>query len=420
MTEVDGPDALGADTAALLADWIDRLRAIGAYAGGGLWRQPYTPADRAAKDAVAGWMQQLGMSVREDSCGNLFGRMEGKAGGDAILTGSHLDSVRAGGHLDGALGVLAGLAALHALSRDHGLPQRPVEVAALVGEEQSRFRIPFIGSRAIAGSLRREELDVQDADGIDLATAMRGAGADPARLPAAQRRDIAAFLELHIEQGPVLERDGISTGIVTDIVGITQKAYTVLGEANHGGTTPMGMRQDAVDAAARVIAGVRDICLKAGPDAVATVGMIEVKPGAVSNIAASCGFTLDVRDRDDATRRGIVAAVDALCAAVCEERGLRWSDRLTTDIAATPMDAGLCTLLEQEARRGNIPARRMPSGAGHDAMVLAPLFPTAMVFVPSIGGKSHTPEEDTRFEDIAVGVRLLARALFRLAWSDHR
>jgi allantoate deiminase len=400
-----------------MSRWLADLREVGAYDGGGLWRQPFTPADRAAKDMLRGWMEAIALTVHEDEVGNLFGRLEGREQVPPILSGSHIDSVKSGGHLDGALGLLAALVAVSELVREHGRPRIPIEVVALCGEELSRFRVPFIGSRGMFGKLTEKDLGVTDADGISLRNAMVSFGCEPDRNRARQKGDFGAFLELHIEQGPVLEQEGISVGVVTDIVGITQKRFFIRGEANHGGTTPMTMRRDALRTAIPVLARIPEICEQASRTAVATVGILEVKPGAVSNIPALVTFTLDVRDRSVEIRQRIVAAIDKLVAETCKRDGLEWSQETTLELNPTPMDSGLCNILLEEARRGNISCKSMVSGAGHDSMIFAPYVPTAMVFVPSKGGKSHTPEEDTDIHDIMQGVQLLYRALYRLGYG---
>ena len=401
-----------------LATWIDELGKIGTFEGGGMWRSPFTDDDRRAKEMLDGWMRENGLAVSYDNGGNLTGSLDGTGNDAAILTGSHLDTVKSGGRLDGALGILAGLAAAAGLRRERGAPKRSIDVVALCGEEQSRFRLSFIGSQAVVGTLTTEELDSsKDDDGVSIAQAMRGAGLDPADLESARRDDIACFLELHIEQGPVLDAKGLQVGIVTDIVGVTQKIYTILGEADHGGTTPMTMRRDALRGAVRMIKEVPAICRRAGDSCVATVPIVDVKPGGPSSVPAEFSFLLDVRDRSSDVRRRILDEVHARVETVAGEHRLDFEEVVLFDDDPTPMDSGLVDLLDEEAAAAGMTRQRMHSGAGHDAMVFAKAVPTAMIFVPSKGGKSHTPKEFTALDDIMPGVELLYRGLARLAYG---
>ena len=401
-----------------LATWIDELGKIGTFEGGGMWRSPFTDDDRRAKALLGGWMRENGLAVSYDNGGNLTGRLPGTGNDGAVLTGSHLDTVKSGGRLDGALGILAGLAAAAGLRRERGTPRRSIDVVALCGEEQSRFRLSFIGSQAIVGTLTTEELDSStDDDGVSIAQAMKEAGLAPADLESARRDDIAYFLELHIEQGPVLDAKGLQVGIVTDIVGVTQKIYTILGEADHGGTTPMTMRRDALRGAVRMIKEVPTICRRAGDGCVATVPIVDVKPGGPSSVPAEFSFLLDVRDRSADVRRRILDEVHARVETVAGEDGLDFEEVVLFDDDPTPMDAGLVDLLDEEAAAAGMTYQRMHSGAGHDAMVFAKAVPTAMIFVPSKGGKSHTPKEFTALDDIMPGVEVLYRGLARLAYA---
>lgn len=401
---------------AQLGEHIDRLGRIGNFSEGGYWRQPFSAADREAKELLTQWMAAAGMSVRQDNAGNLFGRLEGRDGGKVIMTGSHLDSVKSGGGLDGALGIMAGLSVAAGLRRARGQPDKPIEVVAICGEEQSRFRVPFIGSRAMVGQLGDKDLAVEDNDGVSLAAAIKAAGLDPARMDQARRDDVDCFLELHIEQGPVLEAKKLAVGAVTDIVGITQKRYTIIGDADHAGTTPMTMRKDALRGAVAVIDQVASICQRAGDACVATVGFIEAKPGGVSSVPASCAFSLDVRDKTLAIKQRILDEVEALVAKVTRERGLDYKVEIGTNIDPVPMAPHLVDIFDGAAKAAGISCQRMVSGAGHDAMIMARVAPAAMVFVPSKGGKSHSPKEHTSLDDIMPGIEVLYRGMERLAY----
>ncbi|MBM3509841.1 MAG: M20 family metallo-hydrolase [Alphaproteobacteria bacterium] len=401
-----------------LGAWIAELRGVGTFAEGGLWRTPFTESDKRAKALLAGWMTKAGMTHWLDNGGNLIGRMAGREAGPVVMAGSHIDSVKSGGYLDGALGIMAGLAVAAGLKRELGQPKRVIDIVAICGEEQSRFRLPFIGSRAMAGTLERKELDaVTDADGITVADAMAKDGLDPDGVAAARRNDIGCFIELHIEQGPVLEARGCQVGVVTDIVGITQCGYTIIGDADHAGTTPMTMRRDALRAAVKVIDEIPDICRRAGDSCVATVGTIGVKPGGVSSVPAECTFTIDVRDRLVEVRRRILTEIESLVAHVVKASNLAYRSVTHTEIAPTPMDEKLVDLFWQAAQASGARAMKMHSGAGHDAMVMAKIAPAAMLFVPSRGGKSHTPKEFTDIDEIMPGIDVLYRGMKRLAYD---
>ena len=401
-----------------LRTWIEDLRKVGTFEGGGLWRTPFTDDDLRAKEMLAGWMTDNGLSASYDNGGNVTGSLAGTGSDGAILTGSHLDSVKSGGYLDGTLGILAGLAVAAGLQRERGQPKRSIDVVALCGEEQSRFRLPFIGSKAILGTLTTAELEsVTDDAGVSVAAAMKQAGLDPTDLDSAKRDDIAYFFELHIEQGPVLEAMGLQAGIVTDIVGITQKAYTILGDADHGGTTPMTMRHDALRGAVRVIHEVPAICQRAGDACVATVGIVNAKPGGPSSVPAEFHFTLDVRDRSAEVRQKILDEVHTLVETVVAEDDLSFTEEVHNEIAPTPMDPTLVDLFDEAAEAAGVTHQRMHSGAGHDAMVFAKAVPTAMLFVPSKGGKSHTPKEFTALDDIMPGIDIMYRGFERLAYD---
>jgi allantoate deiminase len=398
-----------------LWDRLQTLGRIGALPGegGGLWRAPFTPAEGQAVTQVRAWMEAGGLLTRRDPAGNLFGR---RPGGDplapAVLVGSHLDTVRGGGAYDGALGVLAAMEAIR------GLPElrAPVEVVAFTNEEGNRYPGLF-GSRAFAGEVPAAELDVRDADGVALRDAMTGAGLDPAALPECvpPAGRYAAFLELHIEQGPVLERAALPVGIVTDIVGLRQASVHLRGRPDHAGTTPMAERADALRAAAIALADAGAAAERLGPPAVLTCGRIAVSPGSPNVVPGEVTLTLDMRDADSA-RLGLLAGSAREAFATAAERcgvALEWEARV--GLPPTPMAAHLCGILEDAAAALGLASRRMVSGAGHDAMVVARVMPAAMVFVPCRGGRSHAPEEYASPEACANGAAVLREAILRCA-----
>ena len=401
-----------------LGTWIDELRKIGTFEAGGMWRSPFTDDDLRAKEILSGWMNENGLAVSYDNGGNLTGSLVGSGSDGAVMTGSHLDTVKSGGYLDGALGILGGLAVATGLCRAWGVPKRSIDVVALCGEEQSRFRLSFIGSQAIVGTLTAEELDAyKDDAGVSIAQAMKPVGLDPTDLESARRDDIAYFVELHIEQGPMLEANNLQVGIVTDIVGVTQKFYTIRGEYDHGGTTPMTMRHDALRCAVRMINEVPAICQRAGDACVATVPIVDLKPGGPSSVPAEFSFLLDVRDRNTEVRKQILDEVHAVVETVADEDELNFEEKILFDDEPTPMDPALVDLFDAAAAAAGVTYQRMHSGAGHDAMVFAKTVPSVMIFVPSKGGKSYTPEEFTSLDDIMPGIEVMYCALEQLAYD---
>lgn len=401
-----------------LTERLEALSPIGRVPGVGLWRRPFTEAEAECMAVVSGWLEAAGLSARRDAAGNLIGRLEGTdPTRPVIATGSHLDSVKNGGNYDGPLGTLAAAVAVEYLYRTYGRPKHPVEVVGFTGEEGSRFSGGFIGSLGVVGQLDAHELATVDEDGISLAEAMRLAGFDPARVPEASRRDWGAWLELHIEQGRVLESEGVEIGLVEAIVGMLQVRLTLSGRADHAGATPMHLRQDAMRAAAEMILAATHLVEEAGPPAVVTTGQINLLPGATNIVAREVEFTFDLRDADPARRRELARAIRSACEAIAMERhvGLTWE--VLHDVEPTPSDQGLLAVLADAANELRLSSRRMVSGAGHDAMLVAQICPMAMLFVPSKDGRSHTPEEYTSPEQCANGAAVLAGALKRLAWD---
>jgi allantoate deiminase len=391
------------DRAVTLADDLAALARFGAD-GGGVSREAWTPVLLEAYDWVAGRLRALGFAVDVDPAGNLLGRWEA-GDGPAVLVGSHLDSVPNGGRFDGALGVLAGLDAIRALREGGFEPARPVWLAAFMDEEGSRFGAGMLGSRAFCGHDVTPLLDRRDRDGTSVAQAMTMLGFDPARIASARGVDgVGAYLELHIEQGPVLEARDAAVGVVTGIAGLTGLHATFTGRAGHAGTTPMEGREDALVAAAQAVLAVRE----AGRGGVmATVGRMTVRPGAYNVIPSEVELTIDLRSPDAEA----LAAAEARLRERLEGAALRDLHRMPPQ----PMDATLRAHLHEAAAVEGATAIDLPSGAGHDAMILARHVPAAMLFVPSRGGVSHHPDELTTPEQCAVGARVLARAVERLA-----
>jgi allantoate deiminase len=381
-------------------------------------RLVYTPEWQEAGEHVADWLGEEGLEVRRDAVGNLFGVLRGSEPGPSIVTGSHLDTVIDGGRLDGALGVIAGYLALRALKRSLGRPRRTLEVLAICDEESSRFHSNFWGSRAIAGLIEAGEADsIVDADGVSLAEAMRSCGLDPDAAAEARRQDLEAFVELHIEQGPVLERAGVPVGAVTAITAVEQLECLVSGRADHAGGCPMDARLDALLGAAEMTVAAADEARRLGPPAVATVGRMEVRPGAPNIVAGEVRFTLDARYPDLARHEAYVRSLCDSFAALAAHRGLGFETRRLLYQPPTASSPELVETVHAAAAALGLPVLDLVSGAGHDTQVLARAgVRRVMIFVPSIGGRSHSPQEWTSPEDMAKGVSVLTETLKRLSY----
>jgi len=362
--------------------------------------------------AVAGWLKPLGVSAKMDAAGNIRGVY---AGADSVsprvLIGSHLDTVPNAGKYDGILGVVLAIALLEELD-GRRLPFA-IEVVGFSEEEGVRFGVPFIGSRALTGRLDPELLERRDRNAISVRDAIQQFGLDDRRIgEAALANDVLAYLEFHIEQGPVLERLGRQLGVVEALVGQTRLTLRFLGRANHSGTTPMDARRDALAAAAEWMVAV-ELHAKQTPDLVATVGSIEAKPGATNVIPGEVRLSLDVRHRSDEVRTRAVRELTELAEATATKRGLcsQWNTLLEQN--AVQLDGFLVGQIEWAIRASGCEPHRMTSGAGHDAMILAEEVPSAMIFLRSPGGISHDPAEAVLLEDVekamATGVRLLGQ-----------
>lgn len=392
----------------LLERRLDELYAIGAQPDGGTYRGLYDAAWVTALDCVERWLKGAGLTTRRDAVGNLWGRVEGTEEGKSIVTGSHIDTVRRGGRLDGALGIVAGLTAVESLIKEQGKPRRPLEVVAICEEEGSRFKTNFWGSRAITGAIVQVDPDI--------AVAMRERGLDPGRVSSAARDDIDTFVELHIEQGAVLESSGSSLGVVSAIVGSAHLEITVTGRPDHAGTTPMTLRQDALAGAAAMIHATESIARSLGPPAVATVGRIRAEPDQMNVIPGLAAFTVDLRHAELGARRALEERVRSICATTASERGLKLDIRVLQEKPPVPMHPEVRAVLARAARESGVPAAELVSGAGHDAQVLAARCKVGMLFVPSVGGRSHCPEETTKPEDLELGTNVLRRALQIIAY----
>ena len=378
---------------------------------GGLTRVSLSPEYRAASELVMGWMREAGMQARLDPISNVVGRYEtDRAGLACLMLGSHLDTVRDAGKYDGMLGVISAIECVHALHASGKRLPFALEVIGFTDEEGVRFGVTLLGSRAVAGSFDAAMLQAKDGDGMTLAEAMRGFGLDPARIgeAARRRREVLAYAELYIEQGPVLEAEGLPVGAVTAINGYTRMAVTIAGTAGHAGTVPMKLRRDALAAAAECVLAVERIGASE-PEVVATVGKLEVLPGAINVIPGSVRFTVDVRAPVDAKR---VRAAQAICAgieAICGRRGLTQRNERTQEQGVAACAPWLVGRMERAIEAEGLQVRRLPSGAGHDGMAIQTIADIAMIFVRCKKGISHNPAEAITAEDAAAGARVLLR-----------
>ncbi|HXP97957.1 MAG TPA: allantoate amidohydrolase [Telmatospirillum sp.] len=378
-----------------------------------------TPQHAEANRLVGRWMQDAGMTVSTDAVGSIVGRYEAsRPNARSVIIGSHLDSVRNAGRYDGILGVLLGIdavAALHASGRR--LPFA-VEVIGFGEEEGVRFGTSLIGSHALAGSFDPAWLQIRDEAGISLAEAMTRFGLDPNRIDLAARRpgDVLAYLEPHIEQGPVLESLDLPVGVVTAICGATRKRFHITGMAGHAGTVPMEQRRDALAAAAEMLLAIERIARDKG--VVGTVGRVIVQPDAVNVIPGNVVFTLDLRAEQDASRLEALAAVDLAISHIAERRGLSWESETFHQSPSAHCAAHLRAIIGDVISEQGIPVHALPSGAGHDAMAIAPLTSVAMLFIRCTDGISHNPAEAVLPKDVAVAAQVLQGVLERLAASD--
>lgn len=382
----------------------------------GIHRESFSDADMQARHWFAGRLADAGLASTMDGAGNVIGRWE-TGSGPAILIGSHLDSVPAGGMFDGALGVLAGLECIRSL-QDHGIdPGCPVEVIA-TSEEEGRFG-GMLGAQAFCGRLTREQIEsARDEAGTPLTEAMARQGLDPAAALAARRdpATLKAFLELHVEQGPVLEARGIQVGIVEGISGVFNWTVVLRGRANHAGTTPMDLRRDAFRGLADFAGRIPDIIAVAGTEqSRITIGRVELRPNFPHTVPGEAEFSLIGRDLDEGAMTALGEACDAALAEAAARHGLELTRHEVSRLAPRRCHPDIVAAFRGQADRLGIEALSMPSGAGHDTQLMSEITRAGMIFVPSIGGVSHAPEERTHWADIATGGNLLLHTVLALA-----
>ncbi len=394
------------------------LGRFGAYADTGVWRTVYDPTWVAATDQYETWCKEAGLAVHRDAVGNVWGTLKGSQSDKAIVSGSHIDSQRPGGRYDGALGALAGLIAVRALKEQFGQPKKTLQALSLCEEEGSRFpSTNFWGSRAITGRIAPGDAEAMQGYADEtMADAMTAIGLDPGRIPEARRDDIEAFVELHIEQGPILEHADLPVAVVDAITGIRHYNITLTGEQNHAGAFPMDLRRDPMAGFAEIASGVINTAHRMGRPAVTTVGRCVPYPNGPAVVPKSINFTIDARHPDPAQRKILYERHEGLMREVAARRGLEIEWDYYVNHEPCLSDPGLVKTFQDAARAQGIPFMTMPSGAGHDSQQMALITKVVMLFVRSKDGRSHTPEEFSSVEDIVAGIRTLAAGLHTLAY----
>jgi beta-ureidopropionase / N-carbamoyl-L-amino-acid hydrolase len=393
---------------------MEELGRIGATERGGLTRLALSDEDKRGRDLMVAWMRQAELRVTVDQMGNIFGERAGEPGQPPVMMGSHVDSVPTGGKYDGQLGVLCALEAIRTLNDARVRTRHPVTLVVFTNEEGARFQPAMLASGVMAGKIALEDAyNARDKDGLRLVDELERIGylgSEPC-VPRALR----AYLELHIEQGPQLEEEGLSVGVVEGIVAIAWSRLTIHGVQDHAGPTPMRIRHDALVAAAEVVAGVRGIARQLGGDLVTTVGNLTVMPNIVNAIPGRVTLSIDMRDPRDATLDRALPLLDRVVAEACAREGVTFELQHYWRVPYTPFDREVVNAVERAARATGAGHRRILSGAGHDAQYMAAIGPTGMVFVPSRGGRSHCEEEFTPMDDIEHGANTLLGAALELA-----
>jgi beta-ureidopropionase / N-carbamoyl-L-amino-acid hydrolase len=397
-----------------LAARIDALSALGAIPRGGVSRLALTSDDRDGRDRVVGWMRELGLEVRIDGIGNVIGVRQGTEPGPPVMAGSHIDTVATGGRYDGNLGVLAGLEVVETLNDANVATRRPLAVAFFTNEEGARFNPDMMGSLVYVGGLPLEKaLATVGIDGQSVGDCLKKigyGGTAPCGNP-----QVHAYVELHVEQGPVLDLEGITIGAVEGVQGISWTEFTVLGVSNHAGTTPMRLRHDAGYVACAIAHHAREIARSLRGDQVATVGAITLSPNLVNVIANQAVFTVDLRNTDEAKLQEAEKRLHAFAREIAAAERVTLTHRTLARFEPVAFDPAVVDLVEATALRLGHSVRRLPSGAGHDAQMLARVCPAGMIFVPSVGGISHNVEEFTELPDIEAGANVLLHTVLALA-----
>jgi N-carbamoyl-L-amino-acid hydrolase len=393
---------------------IEEMGRIGETERGGLTRLALTDEDRRARDRMVGWMREAGLAVTVDQMGNILGERAGSERLPPVVMGSHVDSVPTGGKYDGQLGVLCGLEVIRTLNDGAVRTQHPVCLAIFTNEEGARFQPAMLASGVMAGKIPLEDAyNTRDRDGVRLVDELERIGYLGPE-PCIPRR-MRAYLELHIEQGPVLEEDHLSVGVVEGIVAISWSRLTIEGVQDHAGPTPMRVRHDALVAAAEIVSGVRRVARTIGGDLVATVGTLTVVPNIPNAIPGRVTLSIDLRDPQEETLDRALSMLDRLVRTACRREGVRYELDHYWRVPYTPFAPEVVDTVERAARSVAAPYRRLRSGAGHDAQYMAAIAPAGMIFVPSRDGRSHCEEEFTAMDDIEPGANTLLLSVLELA-----
>lgn len=382
------------------------------------WRAVYTEEDKKIRNLFKEIMEKEGLETQVDSVGNIYGKLKDinkNRSLKTILIGSHMDTVKDGGAYDGAAGIIIGIIALSEALKRYGIPEIPVEIAALVEEEGSRYSMGYLGSRAVVYGLTEKELSSKDEDGIALRDAMKGFGYDPNTVNKAKRDDIKAYLEIHIEQGPVLNANNKKIGIVEKVTGLNVLKVSVKGREDHAGTTPMSLRKDALVGASKVIFEIPKIVSSISETGTATVGMINVLPGSSNVVPKEVRFSIDMRDINPKKIKEITNTIKEEINSL-QEDDLEVEIRTELEELPVKLDKELANISEEAVKSLNIPYMRMNSGAGHDAQIFAEKFPSGLLFIPCKDGRSHTPEEFATTEDIAIAVEAVVEIIKKIAY----
>lgn len=395
---------------------IFALADISPIDGGGNCRLALSDDDRDGRDLVLSWMRDLDLDIGIDAIGNVFG-VWNTGTGAPVLTGSHIDTVRTGGKYDGNFGVLAGLEVIETCQRAGYRPSRPLAVGIFTNEEGARFAPDMLGSLVYVGGLQLEEaLDIESIDGARLGDELARIGyAGPLPCPGPPPH---AYVELHIEQGPLLEANGVRIGAVTGVQGISWQELTIVGQSNHAGTTPMSLRHDPAYVVAEIAVFLRKLALRYGAHQVCTAAKIDLHPNLINVVPARASMTLDIRNTDEALLQKAEAEVTAFVKEIAAAEGVSITSRTLARFEPVVFDPRVVGCVEETARRFGNSVQRMPSGAGHDAQMLARVCPSGMIFVPSVNGISHNPAEFTSAEDLYAGANVLLHVMLTLAETD--
>jgi N-carbamoyl-L-amino-acid hydrolase len=402
---------------------LNAISRIGIGDRGSVTRLVFSVTELRSRQLLVHLMTQAGLKVQVDRIGNIFGRLEG-GGGPAVLAGSHLDSVVHGGKFDGPVGVIGALEAVRTIKESAIALPCPLEAVCFVGEESSRFGFSTLGSSLVAGQVRMKDLtNAVDARGTKLEDVLAGLGVYRDSLPSLRRdpKSVRAYLELHIEQGPVLEAKKKKIGVVTAIAAPTRLRVVFTGQADHSGTTPMEMRKDALVAAALLIAHVEETARENSAvekgRVVGTVGAIKIDPGVINAIPGKAELSIDIRSITAKAKERVARAVEARAKEIAADRGMKVEILPIRSEEPVDLDAGLIRLIEEICEEKKLPYEIMPSGAGHDAMQMAKIAPAGMIFVPSKKGISHSPLEWTDPDEICLGAQILLETIVRIAYE---